>query len=354
MFSDASLLSPSDTTSATRLTLDASSGSPSETSKDGKQRTQRTLAPNLTRRSHKKSRAGCLSCKARKIKCQETRPSCDNCVLKELTCQYPNGRHVPRDNGLLTIARRPQPSSLSLTNDSFTLTDMRLFHHFLTMAYPHLPLGNEQVWVNEIPKFAQEHDYLMHAMLALGASHLDRVAPVAEHSVNAIVHRGHAMAGLSRVLAKTDRAHGELDAMVATCYALTFQSTYMGDGLLDFITMVRGCALITGNILKDRSPTAFNLQPNWHHMFMEPRLKGLPIVHQPLLDDAILALEEVKPLLVTETDQQFHYALMKVVHGLSRSTRQGYTAFIFMYSLWYELRDDSFRGLSSPVTCIHC
>jgi hypothetical protein len=33
-----------------------------------KARTHRTLAPNLTRRSHKKSRGGCFNCKARKIK----------------------------------------------------------------------------------------------------------------------------------------------------------------------------------------------------------------------------------------------------------------------------------------------
>jgi hypothetical protein len=33
-----------------------------------KPRTQRTLAPNLTRRSHKKSRGGCFNCKSRKIK----------------------------------------------------------------------------------------------------------------------------------------------------------------------------------------------------------------------------------------------------------------------------------------------
>jgi hypothetical protein len=33
-----------------------------------KLRTHRTLAPNLTRRSHKKSRGGCFNCKSRKIK----------------------------------------------------------------------------------------------------------------------------------------------------------------------------------------------------------------------------------------------------------------------------------------------
>lgn len=350
MFSDASFLTPSadGTTSASPSwpSLDVSSDSVDEIPNKEKQRTQRTLASNLTRRSHKKSRAGCFSCKARKIKCQETRPACENCILKELTCHYPNGKYASiRENGPLTIARRPQPSSLSLTNDTFTMTDMRLFHHFLTMAYPHLPLGNEKVWVNEIPKFAQEHDYLMHAMLALGASHLDRVAPVAEHTTKAIVHRGHAMAGLSRALAKNERVYGESDAMVATCYALTFQSTYMSDGLFDFITMVRGCALITSKIREDKSPTAFNLQPDWHFKLMEPKLKELPIVHQPLLDNGIIALEEVRPLLVTMTDHQFHGALTKVVHGLSKSSREGYTSFILVYALWYELCNDSFKGV---------
>lgn len=352
MFSDSPFLTPSagKSTSASPSwpSVDISSDSVDDTSRVEKQRTQRTLAPNLTRRSHKKSRAGCFSCKARKIKCQETRPSCENCVLKEIPCQYPTGKHgASRDNGPLTIARRPQPASLSLTNDSFTMTDMRLFHHFLTMAYPHLPLGNEKVWVNEIPKFAQEHGYLMHAMLALGASHLDRITPVAEHTTKAIVHRGHAMAGLSRALAKNERVYGESDAMVATCYALTFQSTYMSDGLLDFITMVRGCALITTKIREDNSPTAFNLQPDWHFKLMEPKLKDLPVVHQDLLDNGHRALEEVRPLLITRTDHQFHGALTKVIQGLSRSSREGYTSFILVYALWYELCNDSFKGMLS-------
>jgi Fungal Zn(2)-Cys(6) binuclear cluster domain/Fungal specific transcription factor domain len=350
MFSDTSFSTPSvEATSSTTPSwpsLDASSDPFDDTvSTTNEKRTQRTLAPNLTRRSHKKSRAGCFSCKTRKIKCQETRPTCENCDVKGLTCQYPTNRNG-RDNGPLTIARRPQPSSLSPTTDTFTMTDMRFFHHFLTMAYPHLPLGNEAVWVNEIPKFAQEHDYLMHAMLALGASHLDRISPnaVGDYHTKAIVHRGHAMAGLSRALAKSERPYGESDAMVATCYSLTFQSTYLSDGLFDFITMVRGCALVTGKIREEGSPTAFNLQPDWQFKLMEPRLNTLPVVHQPLLDSGIVALEEVRPLLVTRTDHQFHSALVKVIHGLSRSSRDGYTSFISVYALWYELCNDSFKG----------
>jgi hypothetical protein len=42
------------------------------------------------------------------------------------------------------------------TTPIFSLADMRLFHHFLLHAYPHLPLHNDRVWVNQIPLIAHE------------------------------------------------------------------------------------------------------------------------------------------------------------------------------------------------------
>ncbi|KAG8630822.1 hypothetical protein KVT40_002441 [Elsinoe batatas] len=41
-------------------------------------------------RQHSKSRNGCLNCKHRKIKCQETLPSCLNCTRLSLPCEYPS------------------------------------------------------------------------------------------------------------------------------------------------------------------------------------------------------------------------------------------------------------------------
>lgn len=34
------------------------------------------------------------------------------------------------------------------------MADMRLFHHFLITAYPHLPVGADKVWITVIPSFA--------------------------------------------------------------------------------------------------------------------------------------------------------------------------------------------------------
>jgi hypothetical protein len=37
---------------------------------------------------------------------------------------------------------------------------MRLFHHFLINAYPHLPLGCEGVWVRDVPGFAHSVSFI--------------------------------------------------------------------------------------------------------------------------------------------------------------------------------------------------
>jgi len=103
------------------------------------------------RKGHRKSRLGCFNCKKRKIKCQENRPQCHHCVKAGLPCQYP----VPGAAMALQYAslQTPQPP-LSVTSTTFSLIDMHLFHHFLTRAYPHLPVGADHVWVNIIPAFA--------------------------------------------------------------------------------------------------------------------------------------------------------------------------------------------------------
>lgn len=144
----------------------------------------RTLAPNLTRRSHKKSRGGCFNCKSRKIKvsqsrwrsisttssadgqkCSETKPSCENCLSRELECSYPSKtdqKIICRptcpskpDTAMVKHGEPALPPTLSAPT-SFSMDDMRCFHHFLTVAYPHLPLGNDSVWIHDIPVFAQQ------------------------------------------------------------------------------------------------------------------------------------------------------------------------------------------------------
>lgn len=93
----------------------------------------------IPRKGHTKSRRGCLNCKKRKVKCQETLPECSHCTRIGLVCEYPDG-----PSRELTISSPSAP--LQSTPTLFTGDDMRFFHHFLVNAYPPLPLSGDDIW----------------------------------------------------------------------------------------------------------------------------------------------------------------------------------------------------------------
>lgn len=188
----------------------------------------------------------------------------------------------------------------------------------------------------------------MHAMLALGASHLDRVASGNDHATIAMVHRGQAIRGLNEALAKSTHVYGEADAMLASCYALTFQSSCMGDGLMDFITMVRGCALVTDKIRQERSETAFLLRPDNYLRLMEPRLTNLPAVDSSIVEAAVSELEAIESFPRTPPDREFYTALLNVVLGLRHSPKAGYLNFVKVYTSWCTMDHDNFKSFADP------
>lgn len=60
------------------------------------------------RRAHRKSRLGCLQCKQRKIKCDESQPACLNCIRRDTICSSPS-RPANR-TGSPTVANPGSPA----------------------------------------------------------------------------------------------------------------------------------------------------------------------------------------------------------------------------------------------------
>ncbi|KAF7547704.1 hypothetical protein G7Z17_g7533 [Cylindrodendrum hubeiense] len=88
-----------------------------------------------------------------------------------------------------------------------------------------------------------EYDFLLHSMLGLGASHLGMISP-SGYATAALKHRVTAIKFLNGHLSKPNLSLQEAEAAFGTMLNLTFQAAYMADGLVDFLTMVRGCFLI--------------------------------------------------------------------------------------------------------------
>ncbi|KAK0869723.1 hypothetical protein LTR87_013586 [Friedmanniomyces endolithicus] len=121
------------------------------------------------RRFHQKSRGGCHRCKIRRVKCDETRPICRNCIRQSTECVYsePGPRAPPIS---------PQPD-VQDNNGLYDALDLLLMHRFATVTAPQLfPSAQAtHVWQNILPVSAHTEPLLMHGILALAGMDLARM-----------------------------------------------------------------------------------------------------------------------------------------------------------------------------------
>ncbi|KAH6721709.1 hypothetical protein BKA61DRAFT_467817 [Leptodontidium sp. MPI-SDFR-AT-0119] len=138
------------------------------------------------RRPHRKSRLGCLACKQRKVKCDESRPICLNCVRREIDCKFPKhdstkhaGESPSTSTGQATLQSHHVVSFLesSLNNQKpkldepisvLTYDDMALMHHYFNM--PDKTPGDE-----ELLQASLHHPHLLHLILGFSALHWSRL-----------------------------------------------------------------------------------------------------------------------------------------------------------------------------------
>lgn len=162
-----------------------------------------------TRRHHSKSRTGCTVCKKRRIKCDETKPACKQCVDYGRQCSY-------SITGLQAVAGGPQQQDAHVHgafNDELfeqvwkklehldglcTLAELSIQKVSLRTLLSHF-VGCEDEWL-AAPTFQQvlqqhgiqlglQSDYLLHALMAVTASHLHYLDP--ENAVLKLIYGFH-------------------------------------------------------------------------------------------------------------------------------------------------------------------
>ncbi|KAL1982967.1 hypothetical protein VTN96DRAFT_654 [Rasamsonia emersonii] len=160
-----------------------------------------------TRRSHAKSRHGCLACKTRKVKCDEVRPQCSNCVKRQVDCEYASIGPILWTNGASSTAARSSTASLASSQQSDRTTSaengLRIFENLSTESSASMPASKElnlddlelmmqwcnstyqtssrdektdHIWRVRVPEEALSYPFLMHGILALSALHLARTS----------------------------------------------------------------------------------------------------------------------------------------------------------------------------------
>ncbi|KAH7131255.1 hypothetical protein EDB81DRAFT_808217 [Dactylonectria macrodidyma] len=168
------------------------------------------------RKTHRKSRDGCVSCKRRKVKCDEEKPSCANCIRFSIPCSFvplpsqelspqgPAGDNVapprrgpgrPRKDWA-TIARpllqametfeisKPSLTPLKHTPCSLNVTDAELLLHYTSRTAATLAGSDDltssmaMFWARNVPQMGLSYHFVFHFAYSLAGYHLAYLQPI--------------------------------------------------------------------------------------------------------------------------------------------------------------------------------
>ncbi|KAF5013796.1 hypothetical protein FDECE_214 [Fusarium decemcellulare] len=224
-------------------------------------------APKRKRASAAKSRAGCITCKARHMKCDEGRPTCARCDKSMVQC---GGYHVakaapkvvPRTRALLP---RPLLSQSNPAHATFSNADVVYFDLFRHRLVPDLAgYCSRDFWNRIILCESIEDPCVRESVLAIGAlsqaifystdTHRPETSPYTpipgpltgnNHHKSAISHYVRAVSMFRRRLVPATKTHSPRSILIMTILLITFE-------LLRNNTKSADCLMKSGiNLLKD-------------------------------------------------------------------------------------------------------
>lgn len=133
-------------------------------------------------------------------------------------------------------------------------------------------------------------------MLALSGSHLSVLIEDPKANM-ALTHRQIAIKGLEQAFTRWPPKAEEAHVMLATCYLLAFQSSYMPDGILDHVLSLRGCTLVSQMILQHDLEGTFSVDANMHNSLILEKLQKFSLLDPRLSRDALSSLIGLASLL---------------------------------------------------------
>ncbi|KAK0113027.1 hypothetical protein ONS95_014737 [Cadophora gregata] len=178
-----------------------------------------------------RTRTGCLTCRKRKVKCDEAKPICGRCQRLQRECTWSDELQV------IPHKRQFSPASGSSTEQSNQLSNLLsgqnfviefpnldrstipYMHHFITFCCRFLAYSNDNEgnpFQEDLIPLASSSPALLHSMTALAAGHLSRSQP--QHVITAANHYSKALRELNSSL--SDPVIARADSTLGACLLL--------------------------------------------------------------------------------------------------------------------------------------
>ncbi|KAJ6132058.1 hypothetical protein N7471_007273 [Penicillium samsonianum] len=148
----------------------------------------------MVRRTHKKSRNGCIECKRRHMKCDEKRPICSNCISSQRHCEFLEG--VPSEQSSRSVRSETATASPAVASPAVTSSSVQepsnspedapvnmlhveLVHNMSseTIKGFNRPYNFSGIPFQDILRYGLSAPYLMNEVLSLSALHLSIIRP---------------------------------------------------------------------------------------------------------------------------------------------------------------------------------
>ncbi|KAK7744722.1 hypothetical protein SLS62_010079 [Diatrype stigma] len=239
------------------------------------------------------------------------------------------------------------------------------------------------------PRQTKQHEYLMHAILGLAASDLTSQDPALVTS--AMAHRVKAIEAIKKSLANasssslaTSTSTGdsnntstraststfdddEGNALMAACFALTFQSVRMDDGMAEFMTFCRGIVIVAvqmycrgggGDHASASASAGRFIFKHWvsadQQVLLKPLIDAVPVPPRPWTDRAVAAIEALAPLCTHPVEIEYHRHLREWARTLYVDSFQAYQALSEHYGWWMQMPHADFAHVVDPTrqTCL--
>jgi hypothetical protein len=160
----------------------------------------------------------------------------------------------------------------------------------------------------------------MHAMLGLAAADLVTRDPSLEEV--AIAYRLKAIKTMKKVMSDpfgSDMFRNE-NALIATCFTLTFQSAFLQDGFVEFMTFFRGIVIVATQMkIKGTSFVFSNLDQHAQLTFMHPHLENMAPIPDEWITQALSGVEGLGPLCQHVVEQKYYSVLLDLTMALKSS-----------------------------------
>ncbi|KAJ5462831.1 hypothetical protein N7475_007775 [Penicillium sp. IBT 31633x] len=142
----------------------------------------------MPRRTHKKSRNGCIECKRRHMKCDEKRPVCSNCISSQRYCEFMGPVQSSRSASIETATASSAVTSPAVTSSParelenpedhpVNMLHVELLHNISSETIEMFNRTDRTPGISfqDILRYGFKAPYLMNELLSLSALHLSIV-----------------------------------------------------------------------------------------------------------------------------------------------------------------------------------